>query len=144
MDIGNGFVKLFRKVSIFIGYTGSFGTEPTGYHLHLTKNHFRVLHEVAVHFDAVLGGVKLYPLRFDVDDPVPLLQDENVRHDLCSGIALEGVIRQTDSADEVSSLGNILADGGVFLVHRTFACDQCHHTARSEFVEGLCKEIIVD
>ena len=93
VNIGNGIIKLFRKVGIFIGYTGSFGTEPSGYHLHLTKNHFRVLHEVAVHFDAVLGGVKLYPLRFDVDDPVPLLQDENVRYDLCSGVALKGVVR---------------------------------------------------
>ena len=93
MDIGNGFVKLFRKVSIFIGNTGSFGTEPPGYHLHLTKHHFRVLHEVAVHLNSVLSGVKLYPLRFNVDDPVPLLQDENVRYDLCSGVALKGVVR---------------------------------------------------
>ena len=144
MDIGNGFVHLFRKIGVFIGYTGSFETEPPGYHLHLAKYHFGMLYEVMVHFDAVLGGVELYPLRFDVDDPVPLLQDENVRYDLCSGVALKGVVRQTDSTKQVGSLSNILSDSGVFLIHRAFACDQCHYAARSEFVEGFSKEIVVD
>ena len=144
MDIGNGFVHLFRKIGVFIGYTGSFETEPPGYHLHLAKHHFGMLYEVMVHFDAVLGGVELYPLRFDVDDPVPLLQDENVRYDLCSSVALKGVVRQTDSTKQIGSLSNILSDSGVFLIHRSLAGDERHYAARTELVQGFGEEVVVD
>ena len=97
-----------------------------------------------VHFDAVLGGVELYPLRFDVDDPVPLLQDENVRYDLCSSVALKGVVRQTDSTKQIGSLSNILSDSGVFLIHRSLAGDERHYAARTELVQGFGEEVVVD
>ena len=144
MNIGNGFAELLGKVCPLVRNAGGFGTETPRHHFHLSEYHFGMLNKVAVHQDTVFIRAELYPIQLYIHNAVTLLQNENVRHDLCSGIALEGVIRQTDSADEISSLGNILADSGVFLVHRAFACDQCHHAARTELVQGLCEEIIVN
>ena len=135
---------MLGKVCPLVRYAGGFGSEPPGYHLHFTEYHFGVLYEVTVHFDAVLGGVELYPLRFDVDDPVPLLQDENVRNDLRPGISLKGVVRQTDSTKQVGSLSNILSDSGVFLIHRSLAGDERHYAARTELVQGLDEEVVVN
>ena len=72
------------------------------------------------------------------------MQNKNVRNDFRPGISLKGVVRQTDSAKQVSSLSNILADSGVFLVHCAFARNERHYAARTELVQGFCKEIIVD
>ena len=144
MNIGNGFAELLGKVCPLVRYAGGFGTETPRHHFHLSEYHFGMLNKVPVHQDTVFIRAELYPIQLYIHNAVTLLQNKNVRHDLCSGIALEGVIRQTDSADEISSLGNILADSGVFLVHRAFACDQCHHAARTELVQGFGEEVVVN
>ena len=103
-----------------------------------------MLNKVAVHQDTVFIRAELYPIRLYIHNAVTLLQNKNVRNDLRSGVTLEGIIRQTDSADEVSSLGNILTDGGVFLIHRSLAGGESHYAARTELVQGFGEEVVVN
>ena len=93
MNIGYGFIEQAFKVCVFIRHAGGFLTETTGYHLHITENHFGVLNKIAVHSDTVFFGIKVYPIRFNIYDSVTLLKDKNIRHDLCTCVALKGVIR---------------------------------------------------
>ena len=144
MNVCNGFTELLCKVSALIRYTGGFGTETPRYHFHLTEYHFGMLYKVAVHRNAVLVCAEMHPVRLNIYNAVTLLQDENIRNDFRSGVALKGVIRQTDSAEQVGSLCDILSDCGIFLVHRPFARNKCHNAARSKFIKGLCKEVVVD
>ncbi len=38
---------------------------------------------------------KMYPVRFGFNGPVPLLQEQNIRNNLCSRVLQKGVVRQT-------------------------------------------------
>ena len=88
-------------------------------HLHIAQHHFRVGHKIGVHLDAVLIGGQVHPFWFNVDQPVTLLEEEDVRCDLRTGSGLEGIIRQPDSAEQVGSLRDILSNIGIFLIQRT-------------------------
>ena len=61
----------------------------------------------------------MHPIGFDVNQAVSLLEEDNIRCDLCAGSGLEGIIRQPDSAEQVGSLRDILSDIGIFLIQRT-------------------------
>ena len=52
-----------------------------------------MLNKVPVHQDTVFIRAELYPIRLYIHNAVTLLQDENVRYNFCSCIALKGVIR---------------------------------------------------
>ena len=144
MNIGNGFAELLGKVCPLVRDAGGFGTETPRHHFHLSEYHFGMLNKVAVHQDTVFIRAELYPIRLYIHNAVTLLQNQNIRNDLRSGVTLKGVVRQTDSTKQVGSLCNILTNCGIFLVHRSFARDERHNTARSEFIKGLCKEVVVD
>ena len=144
MNVCNGFAELLCKVSSLIRYTEGFRTETPRYHFHLAEYHFGMLYKVAVHRNAVLVCAEMHPVRLNIYNAVTLLQDENIRNDFRSGVALKGVIRQTDSAEQVGSLCDILSDCGIFLVHRSFARDERHNAARSKFIKGLCEKVVVD
>ena len=73
----------------------------------------------------------MYPLRLKVDNAVTLLQNQNVRNNFRSGIALKGIVRQSNCAKQIRSLCDIFSDSGIFLIHRAFAGNQRHNTARS-------------
>ena len=103
-----------------------------------------MLNKVPVHQDTVFIRAELYPIRLYIHNAVTLLQNKNVRNDLRSGVTLKGVVRQTDSTKQVGSLSNILSDSGVFLIHRSLAGDESHHAARTEFVQGLGKKVVVN
>ena len=135
---------MLGKVCPLVRDAGGFGTETPRHHFHLSEYHFGMLNKIAVHQDAVFIRAELYPIRLYIHNAVTLLQNKNVRNDFRPGISLKGVVRQTDSTKQVGSLSNILADSGIFLVHCAFARDERHNTARSEFIKGLCKEVVVD
>ena len=88
--------------------------------LHIAQNHFGIIHEIGVHLDAVFIGCKVYPFGFNINQPVTLLEEDNIRSDFCTGSGLEGIIRQTDCSEKVSSLRDILTDSRVLLIHRSF------------------------
>ena len=144
MNIGNGFAELLGKVCPLVRDAGGFGTETPRHHFHLSEYHFGMLNKVPVHQDTVFICAELYPIRLYIHNAVTLLQNKNVRNDFRPGISLKGVVRQTDSAKQVSSLSNILSDSGVFLIHRSLAGDESHYAARTELVQGFGEEVVVD
>ena len=93
-----------------------------------------MIDKVGVHLHAVFIGVQMYPFRLKVNEPIPFLQDQNIRNDLRPCVSLKGVVRQADCAEQVGSLCDIFPHGGIFLIHCAFACDKRHHAARSELV----------
>ena len=92
VNIGNGIVKLFGKVYSLIRNAGGFGSETPRYHFHLTEYHFGMLDEIAVHRYTVFVRAELHPIRLYIHNAVTLLQDQNIRHDLRSGVALKSVV----------------------------------------------------
>ena len=144
VNVGNGFVKLLGKVCTLKGFAGGFGTETPRHHFHLSEYHFGMLNKVPVHQDTFFIRAELYPIRLYIHNAVTLLQNKNVRNDLRSGITLKGVVRQTDSTKQVGSLSNIFADSGVFLIHRSLAGNESHYAARTELVQRLGEEVVVN
>ena len=57
----------------------------------------------------------MHTIGLNIYQPITLLVEDNIRSDLRTGSGLEGIIRQSDSAEELRSLGNTLSDIGVFL-----------------------------
>ena len=119
MNVLDGIPQEIPKLCIFISNAGGLHAVRPADHLHVAQHHFRVVHKIGVHPDSIGVGGKVYPLRLNVNQPVTLLEEDNVRCDLRAGSGLEGVIRQPDRTEQVGSLGNILSDIGVFLIHRT-------------------------
>ena len=75
---------------------------------------------------------------------VALLQENDVAGHFRSGVPLEGVIRQADGPNEIGALGQVFADGGVFLIQSSLAGYERHNTARPHLVQRFAKEIVVD
>ena len=144
MKVLHRFGKQVRQVCVLIGSTGTVHTKPGTFHDHFPQNHFRVLNEIAVLSDTVFVGVQMYPVRLDVRHTVFLLQENDVAGDFRAGVALEGIVGQTNGTDEVRPLGKIFADSGIFLVHGSLGGDKGHNTARTHLIQSLAKEIIMD
>ena len=75
---------------------------------------------------------------------VTLLQKKNIRDHARVGIALKRIIRQTNRTYQIGTVGKVLTDRGIFLVHRTTGRYHCHHAARTHKVKALGDKIIVD
>ena len=88
-------------------------------HLHVAQHHFRVVHKIGVHPDSIGVGGQMHPIGLNVNQTVSLLEEDNVRCDLRTGSGLEGVVGQSDRAEQVGSLRDILSDIGIFLIQRT-------------------------
>ena len=119
MNIGNRVIQQTFKVGVFVWLTGRFFAEPSRHHLHFTENHIGVIDKVAVHLDTVFIGIQVYPIRFNVNDTVTLLENENIGNDLGSCVALKSVVRQTDRSEKLRALCDILPHGRTFFIHRT-------------------------
>ena len=144
MEVLYRFGKQLGQVCVLVGPAGAVHAESGGFHDHIAQHHFRVLHKITVHTDTVFIGVQMHPIRLDVRHTVTLLQEDNVAGDFGSGVGLKRIVGQSDSPDQVSPLCQILADSGVFLVHRTLGGDERDHAARTNLVQRLSKEIIVN
>ena len=75
---------------------------------------------------------------------VTLLQEQNVSNHARVGIALERIVRQTNCADQIGTVGKVLTDRGILLIHRTAGRYHRYHTARTHKVKALGDKIIVD
>ena len=113
----------------------------------LAHNHFRVGDKV---FVAIAEVLLIVPRRVNKGLPrvlgagCPLLQDQDIGDNLRPGVALECRVRQTDRAEKVGLLGDILSDGLVVAVHRVAGRDEHHKAAWTDFVQALGEEIVVD
>ena len=86
----------------------------------------------------------MHPVRLDVYKPVALLEEDNVARYLRTGSRLEGVVGQSDRAQQVGSLRDIFPHGGVFLIQRAFAGNKGDNAARPDLIQRPTEEIVVD
>ena len=100
--------------------------------------------KVLVHLDSVFIGSKVYPIFVSLDDSITLLEEDNVRNYLVCPCSVKRIVRQTDSAEEVGSLRDILSDRRVLFIKSTRACDESDHTTGANLIEGFRKEIVVN
>ena len=84
------------------------------------------------------------PIGFGIKNTVTLLQEDNVRNNSRSGIILKRGIGQTNSADKVGSLCEVLSYGRAFFIKSAATRYESNHTTRANLVQGLGKEIVVN
>ena len=144
VEILNGLRQQCFQRLLRIRLTGGRGAERPGHHLHLAQDHIRVVDEVAVHLDAVLVGGKVHPFGFYIHHSFPFLQEQNVRHDLRTGGALKGVVGQADGPQQLCSLRDVFSCAGGALVHSVAGGHNGDDAARSDLIQCLGDEILVD
>ena len=111
---------------------------------HIAQNHFRVVYKVAVHGVSFFSAVQMHPIRNDVDRMVTLLQEDDVGHDFSACVLLKSVIWQTNRTKQFRSLCQIPSCIRVLGIHGKAACHKSNHTARTNLIQSLGEEIIVD
>ena len=136
------FSEAVNRIGVY-RLAGGRRTIRTGNHFHLAANHFGMLHKVAVHGDAVGIFRKVQPRLVLLAQDVTLLQEDDVRHNLCAA-ALERIVGQTHRADEVAALGHVLAGTVIFFVQCTTGGDEHHNAAGAQLVDAFDKEIVVN
>jgi len=145
LDVLHRLGKLVCKVCTLDGSNGQFLSSILGaFGGQLAQNHIRVVYEILVDGKTIFGLAKLHPCGFDVRRAVTLLQEDNVRNDICTGVGSERIVGQTDSAQQVCTFCHVFAGGAVLAVHGVTAGDECHYAARSDLVDGFRKEIVVN
>ena len=144
-DILHSIVKLIGKLQALNGFNCkvllsvlcAFRSLPSEYH-------FGVVNEITVDGKTIVVLAKVYPIGFDLNGSVSLLQEDDVGHDFRSCVCFESIVRQADSTEQFCSLSDILTDFGRLLIHRVSARYESNNAARSHLVESLGEEIIVD
>ena len=110
----------------------------------LAQNHCRVLHKVAVHGEPVRGSVQVYPVRHNVDVVVTLLEEDDVGHNLCTGICLKRIVGQTNSSQQLGPLSDILSGIHVLGIHSVSACHKSDQTTGTNLIERLGEKIVMN
>ena len=87
---------------------------------------------------------KVYPVCPLYRCTVTLLQKQNVSNHARVGIALKRIVRQTNCADQIGTVGKVLTDRGILLIHRTAGRYHCYHAARTHKVKTFRNKIIVE
>ena len=82
----------------------------------------------------------LGPFRHDVQRAVPLLEEDDVRYHLGTGILFERIIRQTDRSQQFGTLGKIAAHGGILGIHGIAGGHKSHHTAGTHLIQCFGKK----
>ena len=108
-QITDSLFKLFRKHSPLNRHTGGFVCISVKRKLHtlfhFTEYHFGVVDEIVVYGNALAVSADIAPIGAEAASKhfhshfLTLLEEQNIRSDLCSCVSFESVVRQTDSAD---------------------------------------------
>ena len=145
LDISDCFFQLLGKVCALDGLDRCFLLAVLGaFRGDLAQHHFRMLRKILVDGVAFRRFAKVYPVCPLHRCTVTLLQEQNVSNHARVGIALERIVRQTNRTDQISTVGKILTDRGILLIHRTAGRYHRYHTARTHKVKALGDKIIVD
>ena len=144
MNILHRIMQLVGKLQSLDRVHGVVHTMSSAYRLLSAQHHFRVVDKIPVDGKSVLRLSGLSPFRHDVQRAVPLLEEDDVRYHLGTGILFERVIRQTDDSQQLGTLSKIPAHGGILGVHRIAAGDKGHHAAGTHLVECFGKKVVVD
>ena len=86
----------------------------------------------------------LRPLWCNVQRTVPLLEKDNVRYNLGTGILFERVIRQTDRSQQLGTLGKIAAHGGILGIHGIAGGHKSYHTAGTHLIQCFGEKVIMN
>ena len=86
----------------------------------------------------------LGPLWCNVQRTVTLLQENDVRYHLGTGILFERVIGQTDRSQQLGTLGKIAAHGGILGVHGIAGGYKSYHAAGTHLVQCFGEKVVVN
>ena len=73
-----------------------------------------------------------------------LTKKQNVRYNFRICRLFERRVRKPYRAYKFGTVCKVFTDGRILLVHRAFTCDNRHKPVRLDFVDTLCKKIIVN
>ena len=143
-NVLHGIVQLIGQLQPLNGIHGVVHTMSGAYRLLSAQHHFRVVDKIPVDGKPVLRLSGLGPFRHDVQRAVPLLEEDDVRYHLGTGILFERVIRQTDSSQQLGTLGKIAAHGGILGVHGISRGHKSYHTAGTHLIQCFGKKIVMN
>ena len=145
MDAADRFFQLLRKVCALDGFDRSFLLAVLGaFGGDLTQHHFRMLRKILVDGISLRRFTEIHPVSPLHRCTVTLLQEQNVSNHARVGIALERIVRQSNRAYQIGTVGKVLTDRGILFIHRTAGRYHRHHTTRTHKVKALGDKIIVD
>ena len=145
VDMANRLMQLIRKARIFLRKNGK--ALPAVLRIlpgQRAQNHLRVLNKVAVHGQAVCVFTHMDPIRLNLDGPIPLLQEDDVRNDLGTRVGAKGIVGQPDRAQQLRPLRDVFTHLRGLLIHRISGGDKGDHAARAHLVDGLGEEVVVN
>ena len=143
-NVLHGIVQLIGQLQPLDGVHGVVHTMSSAYRLLSAQHHFRVVDKIPVDGKPILCLSGLSPFRHDVQRAVPLLEEDDVRYHLGTGILFERVIRQTDSSQQFSTLGKIAAHGGILGVHGISGGHKSYHAAGTHLVECFGEKVVMN
>ena len=143
-NVLHGIMQLIGKLQPLNGIHGVVHAMGGAFRFLSAQHHFRVVQEIAVDGKAVLRLSGLGPFRHDVHRAVPFLEEDDVRYHLGTGILFERVIRQTDSSQQLGTLGKIAAHGGILGVHGISGGHKSYHAAGTHLVQCFGKKIVMN
>ena len=144
MNILHRIMQLVGKLQSLDRVHGVVHTMSGAYRLLSAQHHFRVVDKIPVDGKPVLRLSGLGPFRHNVQRAIPLLEEDDVRYHLGTGILFERVIRQTDSSQQLGTLGKIAAHGGILGVHGIAGGHKSYHTTRTHLVECFGEKVVVN
>ena len=71
-----------------------------------------MVNKIAVDGKAILVLTEVYPIRFDLNGTVTLLEKENVRNHIRTGVGAERIVGQTNGTQQLRPLRDVPADFG--------------------------------
>ena len=110
----------------------------------LTQHHFRVVNKIAVEGNTLRYQPQMHPIRFDINWMVSLLQKNDIRHYICTGIGTECVVRKSDGSQQFCPLRQILSCIRILGIHRIAAGNKGHDATGTNLIQCLGKEIVVN
>ncbi len=100
--------------------------------------------EIPVEGNPVFCFPGFQPFRLFTGKALPFLKKQDIAGGFRPGVFQERGIRQPHSAQKHGSFRNVPAHTGIPFVHGSLAGDKSNQAARPHFVQGFCKEIVVD
>ena len=145
MDVADRFLQLLGKVCALDGFDRRFLLAIlSAFRGDLPQHHLRMLRKILVDGVAFRCFAKVYPVCPLYRCTVTLLQKQNVSNHARVGIALKRIVRQTNRTNQIGTVGKVLTDRGILLIHRTAGRYHRYHAARTHKVKTLGNKIIVD
>ena len=103
-----------------------------------------MLCKIRVDCNAILSYTKVYPVRFNINLSLPLLQKQDICCHFGSCIIFKCSIRKSYCSHKLCPFSQILSDSRICLIKCSLCGDYCNHASRSYLVKCFCKEIIVN